>query len=201
MSVPDVACLRRAVAGDADALSKLLCEFGPLVERTLRIEKNWRAQLDGADVMQVTYIEAFQHIREFDAARADRFQSWLRQMAENNLRDAIRGLTRQKRGGPRAGSSGVMPLGQAEVNATATTTTPSRTARRNDRSRQLQEALARLPPDYAQCIRLVDLEGRPVGEVAHALRRSVGAVHMLRARACDRLRALLGSESEFLTSS
>ena len=35
------------------------------------------------------------------------------------------------------------------------------------------------------------------GNVAATLERSVGAVHMLRARAHDRLRELLGSESRF----
>ena len=95
----EVEALASAVGGDKDAASELLRLYGPQVEQCLRIDPAWRAYLDPADVMQVTYIEAFRHIRAFDPQRADRFESWLRQMAENNLRDAIRGLSRQKRGG------------------------------------------------------------------------------------------------------
>ena len=49
-------------------------------------------------------------------------------------------------------------------------------------------------------IRLYDLEGRPIAEVAAEMGRSSGAVHMLRARAHDRLRELLGPESAFFTN-
>jgi RNA polymerase sigma-70 factor (ECF subfamily) len=202
MSDVDTEPLPRAVRGDAEALAELLRTHGPDVERTLRIDKTWRAQLDPADVMQVTYIEAFRHIRDFDLTRAESFPSWLRQMAENNLRDAIRGLRRQKRGGPvpRDGAPGDGG-GELELLLTVTTSTPSRAVRRDERCDQLQKAISRLPPDYAAVVRLLDLEARPVAEVAQAMHRSPGAVHMLRARAHDRLRELLGPASEFQTSS
>lgn len=199
----DTELLRSAIDGDTNALSALLRQHGPAVERTLRIDAPWRAQLDAADVMQVTYIEAFRHIRDFDAGRAERFESWLRQMAENNLRDAIRGLTRQKRGG--AAEPGDLAVGaefrdDAGLMFAATSATPSRSARRDDRAEQLRRAFALLPPDYAQVVRLADLEGRSVAEVAGIMQRSAGSIHMLRARAHDRLRELLGPASEFLTS-
>ncbi|MCG3127865.1 MAG: ECF RNA polymerase sigma factor SigE [Phycisphaerae bacterium] len=203
MAEMDIQLLRRAVDGDALALSELLAQHGPAVEKTLRIEPLWRSQIDSADVMQVTYIEAFRHIREFDPGRAERFESWLRQMAENNLRDAIRGLTRQKRGGaaePGAPGIGAMFRDDAGLLLAATSATPSRAARRDDRAEKLRSALEKLPPDYSQVVRLADLEGRPVGDVAAAMGRSPGSIHMLRARAHDRLRELLGPASEFLTS-
>ena len=50
-------------------------------------------------------------------------------------------------------------------------------------------------------MRLYDLECQPPQQVAEALGRSVGAVHMLRARAHDRLRELLGSASKFFSDS
>ena len=51
--------VRSAVAGDADALTKLLQKFGPEVERSLQINPVWQTVLEPADVMQVTYLEAF----------------------------------------------------------------------------------------------------------------------------------------------
>lgn len=197
MSSSDAKFLRRAIEGDADALAQLLALHGPQVERTLRIDARWCAHLDPADVMQVTYLEAFRHIREFDLTRANRFETWLRQLAENNLRDAVRGLARQKRGrrdGRVTGEAADLALAQVGLSDT-----PSRVMRRADRALSLEAAIARLPSDYAQVIRLVDLEGRSVAEVALAMKRSAGAIHMLRARAQDRLRELLGPASEFIS--
>src|SRR5262245_3485943 len=54
--------LRSAVSGDKDSLGDLLECFGPQVEAGLVISPKWRGQLDAADVMQVTYVEAFAHI-------------------------------------------------------------------------------------------------------------------------------------------
>ena len=47
----------------------------------------------------------------------------------------------------------------------------------------IQSALDKLPADYGQAVRLYDLEGCSSEQVADTLGRSVGAVHMLRARA------------------
>ena len=60
-------------------------------------------------------------------------------------------------------------------------------------------ALGSLPGDYEKVVRMYDLEGRPIGEVAAELGRSEGAVYMLRARAHDRLREQMGPASKFFT--
>ena len=80
-----------------------------------------------------------------------------------------------------------------------TSTTPSRHAARREIADIVRSALDKLPADYARAVRLYDLEGRSSEEVAATLGRSVGAVHMLRARAHDRLCELLGSESKFFS--
>src|SRR5262245_54808960 len=94
--------LSRAVNGDRDALGALLERYGPLVEQDLQIGQRWRGQVEPGDVMQVTYIEVFLRIGSFDLTRADSFRAWLRRVAENNLRDAIRVMeSRDGRGGER----------------------------------------------------------------------------------------------------
>lgn len=197
--------IRRAIAGDEKALSALLRQHGPAIERTLQIVPKWRALLEPGDVMQVTYLEVFQQIRRFDFAKGQSFAPWLRRMAENNLRDAIRGLERQKhpqpenRVQPRAGEDSIVGLYDL---LGVTTTTPSRVFRRAEQTRLLDESLDKLPKDYAQVVRLYDLEGRTIDEVAASLGRTPGAVHMLRARAHERLRTELGAATQlFLTSS
>lgn len=196
--------VRAAVAGDTEALSELLREHGPAVERSLSIGREWRAVLEPADVMQVTYLEAFLQIARYDPDRAEPFRAWLQRIAENNLRDAIRGLERQKRPQPAQrvesppdadSASGLYAL------LGVTTTTPSRHASADEHSERLQAALESLPDDYGTVVRLYDLQSLPIAEVSNRMARSPGAVHMLRARAHERLRQLLGPESGWFGSS
>ncbi len=194
--------VHRAVAGDKDALGELLELYGPQVEAGLHISPTFRSALDVADVMQVTYLEAFTQIRSFDPARAEAFPTWLRRMADNNVRDALRCLEARKNPPPRlkldahAGDAG---LALFDV-LTSGVGTPSRAVRAQEAAERLAQALRCLPPDYARTVQLYDLEGRPVDEVAATLGRSAGAVFMLRMRAHERLRALLGEASSILES-
>src|SRR5262249_9828984 len=151
--------------------------------------------LDAEDIMQVTYIEAFLDIRSFDPERAS-FGTWLQRLAENNLRDAIKGLSAAKRPNPvrRAGEA---DPSQSYVDLldilTADGGTPSRQAAAAEARQFLDAAIERLPPDYREVVRQYDIAGQPIGNVAGKMQRSEGAVFMMRARAHDRLRHLLPS--------
>ncbi|MGD2110614.1 MAG: sigma-70 family RNA polymerase sigma factor [Phycisphaerae bacterium] len=194
--------VRRAVDGDGDALTELLQTFAASVEGGLQIGKAWRSVLEPADVMQVTYLEAFLQISRFDPDRGESFEAWLRRIAQNNLNDAIRGLQRKKRPQPRdriqAGGEGDSVVGLYEVLG-VTTTTPSRHVARDEMLTHLTAALETLPEDYATAIRLYDLEGLSIDDVSGQMGRSPGAIHMLRARAHDRLRGILGATFDSLT--
>ena len=89
--------LRQAVAGDEQALSTLLSDYAPQLARQLRVHDTHLSTVDVDDVLQVTFLEAFLHIRHFDPDRADAFSGWLLRIAENNLRDMVRELRRAKR--------------------------------------------------------------------------------------------------------
>jgi len=192
--------IQRAVAGDEEALVELLAVYGPQVERSLSIERKWRSVLEPSDVMQVTYMEVFLQIHRFDPGRPEPFSEWLERIAENNLRDALRGLQRQKR--PQPGNR-VETDGETDLLALlgVVTTTPSRHAVRDERQGKLDAVLDSLPEDYGRVVRLYDIEGLPISEVCRRMDRSAGAIHMLRARAHGRLRDLLGSQSQWFTSS
>lgn len=191
-----------AVGGDVDALTGLLRECGPRLREQLSIDKRWQSVLDVDDVLQVTYVEAYLKIRNFTPGGPNAFGGWLRRIAENNLRDAIRALDAQKRPPPAAAR-------QSRDSDTSLTSlldsigfagaTPSKDAARVELKTVLDAALAALPKDYAAVIRGYDLEGKPIEDVAAALGRSPGAVHMLRARAHDRLREMMGPGSNFFT--
>lgn len=196
--------VRAAVAGDVEAMTALLDECAPEVERSLEIAPRWRSVLEVADIMQVTYLEAFLRISRYDPGRSEPFRAWLQRIAENNLRDAIRGLQAQKR--PQPTQRVAMPVGHdsgAELLEVlgVTTTTPSRVVSKEERNQKLHAVLDSMPEDYAKVVRMYDLECLPIEEVAARMKRSTGAVHMLRARAHERLRPLLGTESVWFGTS
>lgn len=201
------ALLERAAGGDAGALTELLERHGAAVARAIAADVGpaWRALIDADDVMQVTYIEAFLHASRLTARDGATFAAWLRRMAQNNLRDAIRELDRQKRPSPARRVHAVGAVAASYVTLIellgATTATPSRAVAEHEAAECLGRLLERLPPDYATVVRRYDLEERSVADVAAELRRSPGAVYMLRARAHDLLRELLLAETDFLTRS
>ncbi len=202
MDQPDGELLSAAAAGDAEALRTLLKRHGRKARNAIRgkIGPQWQSVLDADDVMQVTYLEVFLHIEQVEAANTGMFVNWLKRIAENALRDAIKALARKKRPqpahrvhAPAGNDSYVALIDQLAVTAA----TPSLHAARGEARSVLSIVIDRLPPDYCKVVRMYDLEGRSPAGVAESIGRSVGAVHMLRARAHDRLRELLGSESQF----
>lgn len=205
MGAANESLFEQAVRGESAALRSLLQEYAPAVRDAVapKIGRQWRSVLDADDIMQVTYLEAFLRIDQLTAPDPASFTAWLMRIAENNLRDAVRILECAKRPPPRrqiqapasAGSSHVALL---ELLA-ADTATPSRRAAAREAIAIIDSALSRLPRDYEQAVRLYDLEGRPVEEIAAAMGRSVGAVHMLRYRGHARLREELGSASRFFS--
>lgn len=202
----DSELMGRARRGDREALSRLLEESLPALRASLagRIGAQWQSKLDADDVVQVTCLEAFLYIDRFGPRGPGSFVAWLRQIAEHNLRDAIRGLSA---GGRRLPVGHVAaPAGEDSYVALyeylgAATTTPSRQAAREEARVKLLEACGRLPEDYRRVVELYDLQQQGVAAVAEAMERSPGAVFMLRARAHDRLRELLGTASRFLSTS
>jgi RNA polymerase sigma factor (sigma-70 family) len=202
------ALLERAKAGDRPALIELLEACAPRVRGRIvpKITPYLRPFLDEDDVMQVTYLEVVTRFETFTDGDAHGFLSWMSRLAENNLIDAVRMIEADKRPNPRnrvetAGRRG--PDGEAMQALVemigVTVTTPSAAAAGDEIKSALSAVLDRLPPDYATVIKLYDLQGRSASELAAELNRSEGAVYMLRARAHDRLRDLLPSESKFFS--
>jgi len=204
MSQGDREIFTRAKNGDADALRDLLKRHAGRARAALhgKIGPQWQAVLSVDDVMQVAFLEAFLHIDQLNADDDAGFAKWLCRIAENSLRDAIKELSRKKRPPParqsvrgHQGDSYDLLIDQLVLNES----TPSRGAARGEARKLLDAAVARLPDDYGSVVQLYDLEGLTVAEVASRLGRSEGAVYMLRARAHECLRSLLGSSTHFFS--
>ncbi|MCB9858673.1 MAG: sigma-70 family RNA polymerase sigma factor [Phycisphaerales bacterium] len=158
------------------------------------LDTKWRSVLDEDDVLQVTYMEAFDSICRLEPRGVSAFMSWLHRLADNNIRDAIRHLDAAKRPGP---DQRVRPTREDDASLDLVeslgvhSTTPSRVAAAREASELLKSALGDLPPDHQEVVRRFDLAHEEPREIAATMGRSIGAVYMLRARAHDRLRRIL----------
>jgi RNA polymerase sigma-70 factor (ECF subfamily) len=198
--------IAQAVQGDRDALARLLKQHTPALRRnsSLSIPQRWQALLSIDDVLQQTFTDAVLGIRRFVPKPGASFGGWLATIARRNLQDAIRMLEAHKRGGRSR------PIRSADADESYdglfdllldSTTTPSGHVARNEIGALLERAIDSLPQDHRTAVRMYDLEGRSVEDVAGALGRTPGAAYMLRARAHRWLREILGRSSDFFGNS
>lgn len=204
MLVSDNQLTTDALHGDKDALADLLQRHDPELRDWLfgQINPKYLAQFDIDDVLQVTYLEAFLRIRQFEPRGSGSFQAWLRRMADHNIKDAIRLINSAKRPSPDKRVGLVAPDQSYALLLSSLPgqgTTPTAGAARSEAAALIERALDKLPPDYAQVIRLCDLEGLSADEAARRMDRSRAAIHMLKARAHDRLAELLGESTDFFS--
>jgi RNA polymerase sigma-70 factor (ECF subfamily) len=206
MAHTDEELLVQAIRGDEEALSTLLMRHGPWVRQRLagKIPAHFQSVLSEDDILQVTYLDALLNIVRFQPQGPGSFPAWLAKIAENNLRNALASLEAAKRPDPRKRAD--TPRGSDSLASLLAVlsdpgTTPCGRASRVESKAALEEAVKKLPRSHEQVVRLYDLEGRPVSEVASLMERTEGAVYMLRARAHERLRELLGATSSFFTTS
>lgn len=203
MAPSEEALIRQAVSGDESALTTLLERAGMQLHAELeaRVAAPYRGVVDAADIVQITCLEAFLRIRSFVPAGPGSFLNWLRRISQNNLRDAIKELERDKRPSPRrnvSAASGDESYVLLIEQVAGTATTVSRAAGRNELKQIVDEALRKLPADYERVLRLYELEGRSAPEVASEMGRSHGAVRMLLARARECLAENLGSAARYI---
>jgi RNA polymerase sigma-70 factor (ECF subfamily) len=202
----DELLLRKAVAGDSDALEALLLRhFDRLVaDVSRRLPEDLRGLVSAEDVVQDAMIVAFQRIGGFESRDPGGFFAWLARIAENRLMDAAKALRAAKRGGGRAPLAEAVRGPDDEIISLLEllpnqARSPSRSAAAHEAVAALQVALELLEPDYRDVLRLRYIEMQTVGACAVRMQRSEGAVHMLLSRALAALRARLGDSAQFFT--
>ena len=127
--------------------------------------------------MQITYVNAFLNISEFVPHGIGCFVAWLTKIADNNRRNAIKGLEAGKRPNSRKQvrplSDGDSFVGLLEMLG-GTSSTPSGQAARREIRSTLESAIANLPVRFQEVVRWYDLEGRSAREVGEEMGRSEG---------------------------
>jgi len=188
--------LHRAKAGDREALNRLLAMYRNylhLLART-QLDGALRARLDPSDVVQEVLLDAYRGFGQFIGQTEPELVLWLRKCLVNKLTDLVRRHRSQKRDVRREEPiEELLDRRMGEINSVLASglSSPSGQATRRERAVVLADALAALPPDYCEVLRLRHLERIPLPDIAQRMGRSPGAVRMLWMRALEQLRKVL----------
>lgn len=187
--------IKDARQGDQQAVHRLVVLYHPrLRARLLRqMDPVLRSKIEPEDILQQVYLEVFRAIDSFTYQGKDSFLRWMSAILDRKLIDEHRALRAERRDVRREVKKAPMTGQQTTyvdlmARLKADVGTPSRVVRKNESLGVLAACVAGLPDHYREVIRMRFMEGLPVAEVAEAMNRSVGSVHMICHRALRQLR-------------
>jgi RNA polymerase sigma-70 factor (ECF subfamily) len=151
-----------------------------------RLGQRLQAQQGVDDVLQETYLRALRSIARFEWRTEASFFNWLSAIAHNVILEAA----------SRAKTERYIAL-DVELDLKGADPSPGKRLRRKERLMRLEEALARLPPDYRKILELVRLQGLSVTDAAQRIGRSPNTTSQLLLRALRRLREVFGETESF----
>ncbi len=184
---PPTNLIRRAQAGDRRAFEILVESHRERLEAIVgrRMGRYLRGRVEVEDVLQETFLKAFESIARFEERGPDSFLHWLRGIAENLLLYWAREHHRTDQL-------------QLLTDLPASAASPSKSLRREERFDRLERVLSGFSHEQREVILLARVEGLPMKEVAARLGRSPDAVRQLLWRALQKLRSSFG-ETESLS--
>src|SRR6266540_7205890 len=169
--------LGQALRGDREALGRLLeaerAALHRLAERQLAARIAVR--VDASDIIQQTFLEAYRSFPQFAGRDTRELVAWLQRILDHKIAGAIRNhALLQKRSVGRERSmddsqGGGAPLKQ---DLDANVSSPSQKAIRGEEAERLAQALAALPDDQREAVRLRHLEGWALADIAVRLGRT-----------------------------
>ena len=196
----------QAREGNDQSVRRLLVLYHPRLRARLlkQMDPTMRSKIEPDDILQQTYLEAFRAIESFTYQGPDSFLRWMYAILERKLIDEHRAMRAERRDVRREVKQA--PAVNTErsyvdlmARLMADAGTPSQEVRKDEAFGVLSACIATLPDHYREVIQMRFIEGRPVAEVAKALDRSIGSIHMICHRALRQLREQaekLGLESE-----
>ncbi|MEQ1904744.1 MAG: sigma-70 family RNA polymerase sigma factor [Pirellulaceae bacterium] len=165
--------------------------------QALGLISRFQSKLEPSDIVQQTLLDAHQNLDQFRGTSGAEMAKWLSQMLANNVADAARALTRQKRDVRREQSlqrNGDSSRIGAQQWIVAEQTTPSLCVARCEQMQQLSDAIRQLPTPQQEVVVLHHLQGRSLNETAEMVGRSPSAVAGLLFRGLKSLRSLLAGQ-------
>jgi RNA polymerase sigma-70 factor (ECF subfamily) len=195
--------VERAGGGDAQACGELCERYRGRLRRmiAIRLDKRVAARMDASDIVQDTLNNAFARLPQYLADTQIAFYPWLRRIACDRLqkvhRDHIdaekRSVLREHAWRPNLNDDSVAELAHCLVTGSVT---PARHAMEAELQARPAAALLLLKPHDQEVLVLRYLEQLSVEEIAAVLEISQTAVTSRHLRALQRLRRLVGSDSE-----
>jgi RNA polymerase sigma-70 factor, ECF subfamily len=147
-----------------------------------------RPKLDSSDLVQQTLLEAQRDRGKLEAMSEPERTAYLRRSLSHNVIDAVRKFRPDRTWVDVEKSSA-----RIESWLAADDSSPSERAAREERLRQLAEALASLPDDQRIAVELKHLHGLSVREIAGEMDRTASAIGGLLRRGVRELRERLGA--------
>jgi RNA polymerase sigma-70 factor (ECF subfamily) len=161
-----------------------------------RLGATLKGKVDPQDVAQEVALKALRELPRADLGARDPF-GWLCHLAEECVIDAGRHFAAAKRAAGRE-RPGNVPIGDGSQDfialLAASATTPTQAVVRDEREVRLRAAIATLPEEHREALRLRYVEGLPTKDVAARLHKTDVATRVLLTRLVHRLQELLGSD-------
>jgi RNA polymerase sigma-70 factor (ECF subfamily) len=196
--------LRRAAAGDQDAVNHLFAAYRERLRAMVRLRINRRlhGRIDPSDVLQEAYLEISKHLAEYLREPPMPFYLWLRYITAQKLialhrhhlgaqmRDADREVSLLRGALPQASSVSLAAqlLGRF--------TSPSHAAVRAELQLRVQEALNAMEPLDREVLALRHFEMLTNSEIAQVLGIKKSAASNRYVRALERLREILAPDQD-----
>src|SRR5262249_53865741 len=176
----------------AEALERFRAHLRVLAQ--MHLDPQLRGKIDASDVVQQTYLQAYQALAQFRGKTEAELAAWLRQILARTLTHALRDFCRQKRDlGREQSLEAALDASSARLEAwlAADQSSPSQKADCNEQLNRLAEALTHMPEAQREAVMLHYWQGCSVVELAERLGRSTTAVAGLLKRGLEQLRPLL----------
>lgn len=141
-----------------------------------------------SDLVQETLVRGVEHFPAFQGHTQAELHGWLRRILLNHLANVRKAYGTEKR---QVDREQPFDSGLADPHRIA----PSSEAAAREESERLEAALARLPEEYQQVIRLRHQENLSFAEVGAAIGKSEDAAGKIWARALERLQKELGQKA------
>jgi RNA polymerase sigma-70 factor, ECF subfamily len=183
---------QEARQGSADARGELLeqCRAYLLLIANTDLSSDLRAKVGASDIVQETFLAAHQDFSRFRGRSEGELLGWLRSILMGTLSEFSRRYcqTAKRKLAREVPLDGSQLVRAADALLVADDLpSPSCAAVAQEEANAVDDALARLPPDYVEVIGLIHRDHYSFSQAAEAMGRSEDAVRRLWTRAVERL--------------
>lgn len=193
--------LERARLGDSGTLGELLDNYRNylLFLARLQIDPRICGKLDASDIVQETFLEAYQAFPKFRGVSEVSFLAWLRQILASTLATSVRYYLGTKQRDVRLEREIYVKVDQSSMfwnQLVSNISTPSLKVSRQEMENQIATAMGQLPEHYRTVLRLRHSENLSFQEIADEMERTVDSVQKIWVRALAQLRDLVKTDEE-----